>query len=63
MRVEEFWERVRADPSFSGVSLRLRVEEGTAFLEGETESWEQVVELGHLAAGLEGVKGLSLIHI
>jgi glycerol-3-phosphate dehydrogenase len=58
VKVEEFWERVRGDPSLSGVSLTLRVEEGTVFLEGETESWEQVVELGHLAAGLEGVRGV-----
>jgi glycerol-3-phosphate dehydrogenase len=56
--MEEFEERVRADPSLSRVSLRARLEEGTLFLEGETDTWEQVVELGHLAAGVEGVRGV-----
>jgi len=56
--MEEFEEKVRADPSLSRVSLRARLEEGTLFLEGETDTWEQVVELGHLAAGVEGVRGV-----
>ncbi|MEM2427503.1 MAG: FAD-dependent oxidoreductase, partial [Candidatus Hadarchaeales archaeon] len=58
MKVEEFEERVRGDPSFSRVSLRISLEGEILFLEGETESWEQVVELGHLAAGIEGVRGI-----
>ncbi|MEM1981348.1 MAG: NAD(P)/FAD-dependent oxidoreductase [Candidatus Hadarchaeales archaeon] len=58
MKVEEFEERVRGDPSFSRVSLRISLEGEILFLEGETESWEQVVELGHLAAGVEGVRGI-----
>ncbi|MEM2866513.1 MAG: NAD(P)/FAD-dependent oxidoreductase [Candidatus Hadarchaeales archaeon] len=58
MRLEELEERVKSDPSFSRVSLRARLEDGILFLEGETESWEQVVELGHLAAGVDGVGGV-----
>ena len=46
------------DPELSKLQLNVSCEDGTVHLEGEAERWEQVVALGRLAAGVDGVRGV-----
>ncbi|MDH5636006.1 MAG: BON domain-containing protein, partial [Candidatus Bathyarchaeota archaeon] len=46
------------DPELSKLQLNVSCEDCTVHLEGEAERWEQVVALGRLAAGVDGVRGV-----
>jgi glycerol-3-phosphate dehydrogenase len=56
--VQKLKTNVSQDPELSKLRLNVSCEDGTVFLEGEAQRWEQVVALGHLAAGVAGVRGV-----
>jgi glycerol-3-phosphate dehydrogenase len=53
--VQNLKTEISQDSELSKLQLKISCEDGTVYLEGEAERWEQVVALGHLAAGLAGV--------
>ncbi|MFB0501757.1 MAG: FAD-dependent oxidoreductase [Candidatus Bathyarchaeia archaeon] len=56
--VQKLKTKISQDPVLSKLQLKISCEDGTVYLEGEAEKWEQVVALGHLAAGAAGVRGV-----
>ena len=56
--VQKLKTEVSRDPDLSKLQLNVSYDDGTVHLEGEAERWEQVVALGHLAAGMAGVCGV-----
>ena len=56
--VQKLKDQISQDSVLSKLQLKISCEDGTVYLEGEAEKWEQVVALGHLAAGVAGVRGV-----
>jgi len=56
--VQKLKDQISQDPELSKLQLKISCENDTVYLEGEAEKWEQVVTLGHLAAGVAGVRGV-----
>ena len=54
--VQKLKTEIPEDPELSKLQLKISCEDGTVYLEGEAEKWEQVVALGHLAASVAGVR-------
>jgi len=50
--------QISQDPELSKLRLKISCDDDIVLLEGEAEKWEQVVALGHLAAGMSGVRGV-----
>ncbi|MFQ5999221.1 MAG: FAD-dependent oxidoreductase [Candidatus Bathyarchaeia archaeon] len=50
--------QIAQKPELAALRLKISCEDGIVHLEGEAEKWEQVVALGHLAAGVAGVRGV-----
>jgi len=56
--VQKLKTKISQDPELSKLQLKISCEDGTVCLEGEAKKWEQVVALGHFAAGVAGVHGV-----
>jgi len=56
--VQKLKDQIFQDPVLSKLQLKISCEDGTVYLEGEAKKWEQVVALGHLAAGVAGAHGV-----
>ena len=56
--VQKLKTKISQDPELSKLQLNVSCKDGVTHLEGEVEKWEQVVALGHLAAGVDGVRGV-----
>jgi len=57
-RVQELKNQISQKPELTELRLQISCGDGIVYLEGEAEKWEQVVALGHLAAGVAGVSGV-----
>jgi glycerol-3-phosphate dehydrogenase len=56
--VQKIKTKISQDPELSKLQLKISCEDGTVYLEGEAEKWEQVVVLGHTAADMAGTRGI-----
>ena len=56
--VQKLKTKISQDSELSKLQLNVSCKDGVTHLEGEVEKWEQVVALGHLAAGVDGVRGV-----
>jgi len=56
--VQKLKNQISQKSELTKLRLKISCEDSIVHLEGEAEKWEQVVALGHLAAGVAGVRGV-----